>query len=90
MVGLGEKKEEVVQAMCDLRAAGVDFLTIGQYLRPTAWNLPVKEYVPPEQFAWYKEQGIKLGFLYVAAGTYVRSSYRAGELFIKNLKLCPS
>lgn len=84
MVGLGEKPEEVVEAMEDLRKIGVDFLTIGQYLRPTAWNLAVKEYVPPEQFAWYEKRGLELGFKYVAAGPYVRSSYKAGELFIKN------
>lgn len=85
MVGLGEKPEEVIEAMEDLRKIGVDFLTIGQYLRPTAWNLAVTEYVPPEQFKWYEEKGLALGFKYVAAGPYVRSSYKAGELFIKNV-----
>jgi lipoic acid synthetase len=85
MVGLGEKPEEVVRAMEDLRKISVDFLTIGQYLRPTAWNLAVMEYVPPEQFKSYEEKGLELGFKYVAAGPYVRSSYKAGELFIKNV-----
>lgn len=85
MVGLGEKPQEIVQAMADLRAVRVDFLTIGQYLRPTAWNLKVAEYVPPEQFAWYEEKGLELGFAYVAAGPYIRSSYKAGEFFIKTV-----
>lgn len=84
MVGLGEKPEEVEATMKDLRAIEVDFLTIGQYLRPTAWNLKVTEYVPPEQFRWYEKKGLAFGFKYVAAGPYVRSSYKAGELFIKN------
>ena len=84
MVGLGEKPEEVLEAMKDLRAAKVDFLTIGQYLRPTAWNLKVVEYVTPEQFEWYHKEGLKLGFKYVAAGPFVRSSYKAGK-FYKNL-----
>lgn len=84
MVGLGEKPDEIIQTMKDLRAAKVDFLTIGQYLRPSAWNLKVVEYVPPEQFEEYRKTGEKLGFAYVAAGPYVRSSYKAGELFIKN------
>lgn len=81
MVGLGEKPSEVIQAMCDLRESGVDFLTIGQYLRPAAWNLPVKEYIEPAQFEWYRKEGLKLGFEYVAAGPYVRSSYKAYEFY---------
>lgn len=85
MVGLGEKSEEVFQAMKDLRAVAVDFLTIGQYLRPSAWNLAVKEYVPPQQYTEYEKIGRELGFKYVAAGPFVRSSYKAGELFIRSL-----
>lgn len=85
MVGLGERPEEVIQAMKDLRAIGVSFLTIGQYLRPTSWNLPVTEYVPPAQYEWYRKAGLEMGFLYVAAGPFVRSSYKAGELFIKTV-----
>lgn len=85
MVGLGEKPEEVIEAMKDLRKVDVDFLTVGQYLRPTAWNLKVDEYVKPEQFIEYERIGKELGFLYVASGPYVRSSYKAGELFIKNV-----
>ncbi len=85
MVGLGETEAEVVQTMRDLRAVGVDFLTIGQYLRPTQKHLPVREYVPPEQFERYRKLGEELGFLYVAAGPLVRSSYRAGEFFIASM-----
>lgn len=85
MLGLGEKKEEVVQAMKDLRSAGCDILTIGQYLKPKNKFLKVEEYVKPEVFDEYRKIGEDLGFLYVASGPFVRSSYRAGELFIKNL-----
>lgn len=84
MVGLGEKQEEVVETIKDLRAAKVDFFTIGQYLRPSAWNLKVEEYIKPELFTWYKEKGLELGFKHVASGPFVRSSYKAGEAFIKN------
>jgi len=83
MVGLGETPAEVEQAMCDLRAAGVEILTLGQYLRPSAWHLPVVEFVTPEAFAAYGEMGERLGFRYVASGPLVRSSYRAGELFLR-------
>jgi lipoic acid synthetase len=70
------------RAMVDLRAAGVDFLTVGQYLQPTPKHLPVAEFVPPEQFAAYERTGLELGFAYVASGPLVRSSYKAGEFFI--------
>lgn len=83
MVGLGETEEEVTQAMVHLREANVDFLTIGQYLRPSQRHLKVAEYVRPEQFQRYKTIGEGLGFLYVASGPLVRSSYRAGEFFIR-------
>ncbi len=83
IVGLGETPEEVLETMRDLRAVGVDFLTLGQYLRPSKWNLPVKEYVPLEQYAIYEKEGKKMGFKYVAAGPFVRSSYKAGELYMK-------
>ncbi|KAL1503199.1 hypothetical protein AB1Y20_011256 [Prymnesium parvum] len=85
MVGLGETKEEVVQTMRDLRAAGVDVVTFGQYLRPTENHLSVVEYVPPATFEWYREQAEQLGFAYVASGPLVRSSYKAGEFFMKAL-----
>ncbi len=83
MVGLGEAEEEVSQAMFHLRRAGVDFLTVGQYLRPSQRHLKVVEYVKPEQFARYRVIGEGLGFRYVASGPLVRSSYRAGEFFIR-------
>jgi len=83
MVGLGEAEEEVTQAMVQLRQADVDFLTVGQYLRPTSRHLKVVEYVRPEQFERYRAIGERLGFRYVASGPLVRSSYRAGEFFIR-------
>jgi lipoic acid synthetase len=83
MVGLGEEPGEVVETMRDLRGVGVDILTLGQYLRPSSWHLPVVEFVTPEKFGWYREQGLALGFRYVASGPLVRSSYRAAELFLR-------
>ena len=85
MVGLGETEEEVVQAMTHLRNADVDFLTVGQYLRPSQRHLPVAEYVHPSQFERYRQLGEGLGFRYVATGPLVRSSYRAGEFFIRTI-----
>ena len=83
MVGLGETEAEVVEAMADLRAVGCDFLTVGQYLQPTKAHLKVAEFVTPEQFDRYRELGEGLGFRYVASGPLVRSSYKAGEFFIR-------
>jgi lipoyl synthase len=77
MVGLGEKKEEVISLMHDLRGVGVDIMTIGQYLRPTEKQLPVKFYVTPEEFKEYEEIGLEIGFKYVESGALVRSSYHA-------------
>lgn len=77
MVGLGETKEEVLEAMDDLASAGCRILTIGQYLRPTKAHVPVAEYVTPETFDRYKEEGLKRGFGFVASGPLVRSSYMA-------------
>jgi len=86
MLGLGEREEEVRLAMMHLRDAGVDFLTVGQYLRPSARHLRVEEYVSPLTFEHYKRVGEReYGFKYVASGPLVRSSYRAGELFIGSL-----
>lgn len=79
MVGLGETPAEVMGVMRDLRQAGCDFLTIGQYLRPSPKHLPVAEYVTPEMFARYREEAYALGFAYVASGPLVRSSFEAGE-----------
>jgi lipoic acid synthetase len=83
MVGLGETEAEVVETMRDLRAHGVEILTLGQYLRPSAWHLPVAEFVTPERFEALRQQGLALGFRYVASGPLVRSSYRAAELFLR-------
>jgi lipoic acid synthetase len=85
MVGLGETAAEVEEAMRDLRAVGVEVLTLGQYLRPSAWHLPVVEFVTPESFAAFEVSGREMGFRYVASGPLVRSSYRAGELFMKGV-----
>ncbi len=82
MLGLGEEEAEVLQAMRDLRRAGVDILTLGQYLRPSRRHIGVSRYVPPEEFDYFRERGEDMGFLYVAAGPLVRSSYRAGEYFV--------
>lgn len=79
MLGLGETKGEVLELLDSLREAGVDIVTIGQYLRPSRGSLPVAEYVPPEVFEGYREAGQRLGFRYVFAGPFVRSSYRAEE-----------
>jgi lipoic acid synthetase len=83
MVGLGEGDDEVEATMRDLRRAGVEILTLGQYLRPSAWHLPVVEYVTPERFEVLRQRGLSLGFRYVASGPLVRSSYRAAELFLR-------
>lgn len=85
MLGLGEDEEEVRLAMKHLRDAGVDFLTVGQYLRPSMRHLPVEEYVTPETFEKYRRIGESMGFKYVASGPLVRSSYKAGEYFIKSV-----
>ena len=85
MVGLGEGEEEMRLAMAHLRGAGVDFLTVGQYLRPSNRHLPVKEYVKPETFESYRRMGEEMGFRYVASGPLVRSSYRAGEFFVRSI-----
>jgi lipoic acid synthetase len=85
MVGLGETDQELEETFRDLRAAGVDVLTLGQYLRPSDWHLPVEEYVPPERFDALKTRAESYGFLYVASGPLVRSSYRAGEFFLEGV-----
>ncbi|HEY8400307.1 MAG TPA: lipoyl synthase [Cytophagaceae bacterium] len=77
MLGLGEKPEEVYEAMDDLVANGLDILTLGQYLQPTKMHLEVAEFIHPDQFAHYKEEGLKRGLKYVESGPLVRSSYHA-------------
>ncbi len=84
MVGLGETDEEIAETMDDLRAIGVDILTLGQYLQPTRNHLSVERYVTPEQFNEYRELGLNKGFMEVASGPMVRSSYRADQVFEKN------
>lgn len=83
MVGFGAPEADVIQTMRDLRSVGCDFLTVGQYLQPTKKHLPVTEFVTPEQFDRYRDIGLELGFHYVASGPLVRSSYKAGEYFIR-------
>ena len=79
MLGLGETEAELFTAMEDLRAANCDLLTLGQYLQPSLKHLPVVEFVPPAKFAEYGERARALGFVHVASGPMVRSSYHAGE-----------
>eukprot|EP00922_Rhytidocystis_sp_ex-Travisia-forbesii_P034997 GHVS01051975.1.p1 GENE.GHVS01051975.1~~GHVS01051975.1.p1 ORF type:complete len:499 (+),score=73.54 GHVS01051975.1:112-1608(+) len=85
MLGLGETWDEIVSTMKDMRAAGVDVLTLGQYMRPTDHHLAVVEYVTPEKFDALGKLGESMGFRYVAAGPLVRSSYKAGEYFMNNM-----
>src|SRR5205814_9087276 len=79
MLGLGEKEPEVLDLLSALRAARVDIVTIGQYLRPSRENLPVEEYVRPEGFDQYREAGERMGFRHVFAGPVVGSSFRLEE-----------
>jgi len=83
MLGLGETDAELVQAFEDLRSYEVDVLTLGQYLRPSLSHLPVERFVAPSDFARYAKESEAMGFMYVASGPMVRSSYRAAELFLK-------
>lgn len=84
MLGLGETRDEILQAMADLRTACVDVVTLGQYLQPTTKHLKVEEYITPEAFDELGERAREMGFLYVASGPMVRSSYKAGEYFLAN------
>lgn len=79
MLGLGEREDEVLEAMRDLRAANCDILTLGQYLQPSLKHLPVQEFIAPQKFAEYKMRAESLGFVHVASGPMVRSSYHADE-----------
>jgi len=80
MVGLGESRDEVLQVMKDARNVGVDMMTIGQYLQATLKNYPVQEYIHPKIFEDYKEEGMKMGFLYIESAPLVRSSYYSKDL----------
>ena len=83
MLGLGEKEEELFQVMDDLRCAHVDFLTLGQYLQPTEKHYPIKKFVPPEDFNKFEKIAYAKGFLQVSSSPMTRSSYHAGDDFIK-------
>uniref|UniRef100_A0A8D2E777 lipoyl synthase n=1 Tax=Theropithecus gelada TaxID=9565 RepID=A0A8D2E777_THEGE len=85
MLGLGENDEQVYATMKALREADVDCLTLGQYMQPTRRHLKVEEYITPEKFKYWEKVGNELGFHYTASGPLVRSSYKAGEFFLKNL-----
>ncbi len=85
MVGIGETDEEVVATMRDLRDAGVDVVTVGQYLRPSAKHAPVHRYVDPSVFEEYRREGLAMGFAFVASGPLVRSSYKAAEVFVRSV-----
>ncbi len=88
MVGLGENSEEVLQVMDDLRSAGVNFLTIGQYLQPTSKHATVKKYVEPDEFKYYEKMAKVKGFEMVSATPLTRSSYHAEEDFLKLKQKC--
>ncbi|XP_002985852.2 lipoyl synthase, mitochondrial [Selaginella moellendorffii] len=83
MLGCGETSSQVLETMARVRDAGVDVMTFGQYMRPTKKHMPVSEYVTPEAFENYRRIGMEMGFRYVASGPMVRSSYKAGEFYIK-------
>lgn len=79
MLGLGETQDEILATLSDLREAGVDIVTIGQYLQPTRRHLPVRQYVAPETFVHYRQKALDMGFRYVQSGPLVRSSYHAAD-----------
>jgi len=85
MLGFGESDDQIKRTLDDLRDIDVDCLTLGQYIQPTKRQIKVVEYVTPEKFQFWQEYGTKLGFAYVASGPLVRSSFKAGEFYIKNL-----
>jgi len=85
MVGIGETDDEVLETMRDLRAAGVDIVTLGQYLRPSAKHAAVDRFVHPDTFDRFAEEGRAMGFSYVASGPLVRSSYKAAEAFVRGI-----
>lgn len=85
MVGIGERDEEVIETLRDLRSAGVDLVTLGQYLRPTPKHAPVDRFVTPEQFESYAVAAREMGFSFVASAPLVRSSYKAAEVFVRSI-----
>ena len=84
MLGLGETDKEIMQALKDLKDVGCDVITFGQYLQPSPRHLKVVEYIKPEKFQYWKKVAEDMDFLYCASGPLVRSSFKAGEYFIKN------
>lgn len=84
MLGLGETDAEILETMDDLRAAGMDILTLGQYLQPTAHHYPIDRWVTPDEFEQYRRWGLDKGFMEVVSGVFVRSSYRAEQVLQKN------
>lgn len=85
MLGFGESDDQILQTLRDLREINCDVVTFGQYMRPTKRHMKVVEYVTPEKFDYWKNRALEMGFLYVASGPLVRSSYKAGEAFIENV-----
>ena len=85
MLGLGESHSEVLSSLKDLRSVGCDGITFGQYLRPQKRHWPVERFIPPEEFRGWKKKAEDMGFISCASGPMVRSSYRAGELFMSAL-----
>jgi lipoic acid synthetase len=85
MVGIGETDDEVLESLRDLRSAGVDIVTIGQYLRPTPKHHEVARFVTPEKFAEFEQAALAMGFAYAASGPLVRSSYKAAEVFVRSV-----
>lgn len=85
MLGFGETDDQIMQTLKDLRAIGCDVVTFGQYMRPTKRHMKVVDYIKPEKFDYWRDTALDMGFLYVASGPLVRSSYKAGEAFIENV-----
>ncbi|KAK6464197.1 mitochondrial Lipoyl synthase [Scheffersomyces coipomensis] len=85
MLGLGETDTQILQTLTDLREIGTDVVTFGQYMRPTKRHMKVVEYITPDKFDYWRDKALEMGFLYVASGPLVRSSYKAGEAFIENV-----
>lgn len=84
MLGLGESEKDILNALRELKRVKVDIVTLGQYLQPSRRHLNVVDYIEPRKFEYWKEIALEMGFLYVASGPLVRSSYKAGEFYIKN------
>lgn len=85
MLGFGDSDEQIMQTLKDLREIKCDVVTFGQYMRPTKRHMKVVEYITPEKFDYWRDTTLVMGFLYVASGPLVRSSYKAGEAFIENV-----